>query len=98
MASDVMIKLDLSPFARVMQELASAFDRCIQSFGHAFKCAQRRSRRQAARSGTRGRRGVRSVAPWGMPWSMLSLPITLEQVGRLESVMVAEIDRMGVNE
>ena len=35
-----------------------------------LRSAARRCRRSAARQGTRGRRGARSVGPFGLPWAM----------------------------
>jgi hypothetical protein len=56
-----------------MVKLAASFEAVTRSFaelGQQLRRASRQARRKAARAGTRGRRGARSLAPFGLPWVM----------------------------
>ena len=60
-------------WGKVLERTTEAFQKMCDAFAQAaesFRKVGRRMRRQAARNGTRGRRGSRSVGPWGMPWKV----------------------------
>lgn len=60
--------------SKVLEIATDAFRKVREAFEQAalsFRKIGRRMRRNAARKGTRGRRGARSVGPWGMPWKVV---------------------------
>ena len=51
-----------------MAESMRALTLGMDALASGLRSAARRCRRSAARQGTRGRRGARSVGPFGLPW------------------------------